>query len=86
VLLLLVGESTLLAVGGALAGSLGAKLLFSRFKLASITAGFVQRFRVTLGTVALCVAIGIFVGLVSAGVPAWQAVRRRVVDALRGVD
>ncbi len=86
VLLLLVGESVLLAVSGALIGSLGAKLIFSRFKLASLTAGFVQRFQVTTGTVAICVAIGLFVGLVAAGAPAWQAVRRRVVDALRGVD
>jgi ABC-type antimicrobial peptide transport system permease subunit len=56
------------------------------FKLSSITAGYVQRFRVTFGTVALCAAIGIFVGVVAAGIPAWQAVRRRVVDALRGVE
>jgi ABC-type lipoprotein release transport system permease subunit len=48
--------------------------------------GFVQRFNVTLGTVALCIAIGLFVGAVAAGAPAWQAARRRVVDALRGVD
>jgi putative ABC transport system permease protein len=86
ILSLLIGESTLLAVTGALIGSLGAKALFSKFKLASITAGFVQRFHVTLGTVVLCLAIGIFVGIVAAGIPAWQAVRRRVVDALRGVD
>jgi putative ABC transport system permease protein len=86
VLSLLIGESALLALSGALIGSLGAKALFSNFKLSSITAGFVQRFHVTFGTIALCAAVGIFVGVVAAGVPAWQAVRRRVVDALRGVD
>ncbi len=86
VLAFLIGESTLLSLTGALIGSLGAKLLYMRFKLSSITMGFVQRFNVTLGTVALCVAIGLFVGVVAAGAPAWQAARRRVVDALRGVD
>ncbi len=86
VLSLLIGESALLALSGALIGSLGAKALFSNFKLSSITAGFVQRFHVTFGTIALCAAIGICVGVVAAGVPAWQAVRRRVVDALRGVE
>ncbi|MBZ5497550.1 MAG: FtsX-like permease family protein [Acidobacteriia bacterium] len=86
VLSLLIGESTLLAMMGALIGSLGAKALFSRFKISSFTAGFVQRFNVTMGTVALCAAIGLFVGVVAAGVPAWQAARRQVVDALRRVD
>jgi putative ABC transport system permease protein len=86
VLLLLVGESTMLSVAGAVIGSLGAKAVFSRFKLSSFTAGFVQSFDVTAGTVGLCVAIGVLVGILAAGVPAWQASRRRVVDALRGVD
>ena len=86
VLFLLIGESTLLGLSGALIGSFGAKVLFMNFKLSSITAGFVQRFRVTFGTIALCAAIGVFVGVVAAGIPAWQAVRRRVVDALRGVE
>jgi putative ABC transport system permease protein len=86
ILAFLVGESTVLALTGALIGSLGAKLLFMRFKLSSITMGFVQRFNVTPGTVGLCVAIGLFVGVVAAGAPAWQAARRRVVDALRGIE
>jgi putative ABC transport system permease protein len=86
ILSLLVGESVLLALTGALAGSVGAKALFSRVKMSSFTAGFVQRFDVTAGTVMLCAGIGLFVGVVAAGVPAWQAARRRVVDALREVD
>jgi putative ABC transport system permease protein len=86
VLGLLIGESTLLGVSGALIGSLGARLLFSRIQFSSFTAGFIQRFDVTLGTMAMCLGIGIFVGVVAAGTPAWQAARRRVVDSLRGVD
>jgi putative ABC transport system permease protein len=86
ILCLLVGESVMIGVGGALIGSLGAKIVFARFKMSSLTAGFVQQFRVTPGTVALCAAIGLLVGIVAAGVPAWQAAQRRVVDALREVD
>ncbi|MBP1595463.1 MAG: hypothetical protein H6Q05_840 [Acidobacteria bacterium] len=86
ILVFLVGESTLLALGGALIGSVGARLLFSRIKMSQLTAGFVQRFHVTTGTLAWCAAIGLFVGVVAAGIPAWRAARRRVVEALRGVD
>jgi putative ABC transport system permease protein len=86
VLAFLIGESSLLAVSGALIGSLGARLVFAQVRMSSLTAGFVQRFDVTPGTMALCAALGVFVGVVAAGVPAWQASRRRVLDALRAVD
>jgi putative ABC transport system permease protein len=85
ILLLLLGESVLLAVGGALIGPLGAKLLYSSIDIAWATGGFLQRFHVTSGTVLLCVAIGLGVGLVSAGIPAWNASQRSVAHALRRV-
>ncbi len=83
VLWLLLGESVSLSLGGALLGVLGAKALYSRVRLAGVTAGFIQSLRVTAETIELCVAIGILVGVVSAGLPAWIAARKRVVDALR---
>jgi putative ABC transport system permease protein len=86
VLSLLLGESVLLAVAGALLGSLGAKFLFSGARLAAATGGMITRINVTPATLALCASIGLFVGIVSAGIPAWQASTRRVVDALRDVD
>jgi putative ABC transport system permease protein len=86
VLALLIGESSLLAVSGALIGSLAARLVFAQVRMSALTAGFVQRFDVTPGTVALCAALGVFVGVVAAGVPAWQAARRGVLEALRAVD
>lgn len=85
ILWLLVGESTLLALGGALIGAYAARVAFLRVKISSITAGFVQRFYVTNGTVLLCAAIGIFVGVAAAGIPAWHAARKRAVDALREI-
>jgi putative ABC transport system permease protein len=86
VMAFLIGEASLLAVSGALIGSLGARLVFAQVRISSLTAGFVQRFDVTPGTVALCVALGVFVGVVAAGVPAWQAARRSVLEALGAVD
>lgn len=86
VLSLLLGESVLLALSGALLGSFAAKFIYSEAKMAAVTAGMFQRFYVTPMTLTICGAIGLTVGIVSAGVPAWQAARRKVVDALREVD
>lgn len=86
VLMLLLGESVLLAVVGAVLGSLAARVIFSGARLAAATGGMISRINVTPATLALCAGIGLFVGVVSAGVPAWQAARKRVVEALRDVD
>ncbi len=86
VLALLIGESSMLSLSGALIGAVGAKLIFGQVRMSSLTAGFVQRFDVTPGTIALSVAVGILVGVVAVGIPAWQASSRRVVDALHNVD
>jgi putative ABC transport system permease protein len=86
ILSLLVGESTLLGLIGALIGVYGARAIFSRVKISSITAGFVQRFYVNNGTVLICVGIGIFVGAIAATVPAWLVARKPIVDALRSTE
>ena len=86
ILSLLLGESVFLALAGALIGSAGAKLAFAKARLAALTGGMFQQLNVRLGTIAICALIGITVGVVSAGLPAWQAARRRVVEALRDVD
>lgn len=85
VLALLLSESVLLALGGALLGSWGARLLYQNIPMAQITSGFIQRFHVNTETLLLCAAIGILVGLLAAGIPAWRAARRPVVEALRSV-
>jgi putative ABC transport system permease protein len=86
ILSLLVGESSLLGLSGALIGVYGARAIFSRVRISSITAGFVQRFYVDNGTVLICVAIGIFVGAVAAAVPAWLVARKPIADALRSAE
>ncbi len=82
---LLLGESVLLALGGSLLGAFGARLLYSRIRIAAITEGFIQSLRVTPLNLFLCAVIGTLIGLVSAGFPAWRAARRTVLDALRDV-
>jgi len=85
VLTMLVGESVLLSLVGALLGSWSARFLFGSVDMALLTSGFIQRFYVTPGTLILCLLIGLFVGICSASVPAWRASQRPVVDALRRV-
>jgi putative ABC transport system permease protein len=85
VLGLLIGESVALALGGALIGTLAARLIYHALPLAQMTSGFVQSLDVTAGIILSCSGIGAVVGLVSAGLPAWQASRKPVVEALRRV-
>jgi putative ABC transport system permease protein len=86
VLSLLIGESVFLSLSGSLLGALGAKVLFSKAKLAAATGGMFQQLNVRPGTIAFCALLGIVVGILSAGIPAWQAAGRKVVDSLRDVD
>lgn len=83
VLSLLLAESIFIALGGAMVGAAAAKLVFSGARLAAVTGGMFQRLYVRPATLAICAAIGLIVGIVSAGIPAWQAARRCVIDALR---
>jgi putative ABC transport system permease protein len=85
VLTLLIGEAVFLSLTGAAIGALGARIIFGGMPMAQITSGFIQRFYVTPTTLLICLAIGLAVGLVSAGVPAWTAARRPVVESLRRV-
>ena len=85
VLGLLIGEAVVLSVGGALIGTTTARVIYHGLPLAQMTSGFVRSLDVTAWTFLFCCGIGLFVGLVSAGVPAWQASRKPVVEALRRV-
>jgi putative ABC transport system permease protein len=85
ILLLLIGESLLLSLLGTLLGALGARVLYSRLDIATLTSGFLLRLNVNPQILLTCTAIGCGVGLLAAGVPAWRASRFPVVDALRRV-
>ena len=81
--MLLLSESLALSLGGALLGSLSARLIYSNVKFAAVTIGMIQHFIVTPATLAICAAAGILVGIVAAGLPAWRAASRPVIDVLR---
>ena len=85
VLSLLMGESLILSLSGAFIGSWAARVIFSAADMAQISGGFLVRFYVTPGTLALCAGIGLIIGVVSAGIPSLNASRTSVLDALRRV-
>ena len=85
VLGLLMGESLLLSAGGAFLGSLAARLLLSGLNMTALSGGYLRSIDVSPSILGFCTLLGLAVGLLSAGVPAWRAAQRPVVQALRNV-
>jgi len=75
-------EATVITVLGGLLGVFGAKALF---RPGNPMNSFIPGFQVEWSTVALGVTIALLLGFVSGFVPAWQAKRLSVVQALRRV-
>ena len=83
VMALVLGESALIALVGGLLGPAFAKLVFS---VTDFTAGgFFPSFTVTGGTIHRALVIAIALGVISGAIPAYNAARLKVVDALRHV-
>jgi putative ABC transport system permease protein len=83
VLGVLIAESALIAVAGGLLGSLAARYLFGAVDFQGLTAGFIQVFDVTWSTVMLAASISLAVAFGSTFVPAWNASRLQIADAVR---
>ncbi len=81
--IVLVEAASITLLGGSL-GAVGAKSLIegSRFNFG----GFLPPMSVHWSTVATGIAVAVLVGSVSGLIPAWQASRLRIVDALRRVE
>jgi putative ABC transport system permease protein len=81
---LVLAEAAVITLGGGLIGALLAKLAIegSGFNFG----GFLPPMSVYWSTVIAGIAISFVVGAVSGLIPAWQASRLRIVDALRRVD
>jgi putative ABC transport system permease protein len=75
-------EATVITLLGGLLGVFGAKVLF---RPGNPMNSFIPGFQVEWSTVALGVTIALLLGFVSGFVPAWQAKRLSVVQALRRV-
>jgi putative ABC transport system permease protein len=79
----LIGESALIAVTGGLLGSIGARFLYSGMDISSRSMGFIDQFNVTWTTVAFAAGIALVVAFASTFVPAWNASRLAIADAVR---
>ncbi len=85
VLSLLLVESVMLALIGSALGAGLAALLFSRVNLSVQSGGMIPNITIGIGVLLLCTGIGLLVGLVAAGLPAYRAAGRPVVEAIRNV-
>ena len=83
VLGLIVVESVTIALAGGLLGSLGARYLYGSIDFNQMTMGFIPQFIVRWDTVALAAAIALSVAVISTVVPAYNASRLSIVDAVR---
>jgi putative ABC transport system permease protein len=79
----LIGESALIAVTGGLLGSIAARYIYSGINISAMTTGFIDQFNVTWATVALAAGIALVVAFASTFVPAWNASRLTIADAVR---
>jgi putative ABC transport system permease protein len=80
---LVLTEAAIITLGGGIVGALGAKLLIEGGGFNA--GGFLPPMVVSWRTVATGVAIALVIGAVSGLIPAWQALRLRIVQALRRV-
>jgi putative ABC transport system permease protein len=85
VVVLLLTESVLIGLIGAIIGCTAALLLFKLISLNSSAIGLVEAVPVPVSVFLETLAIGVLIGLLSAYFPARSAARRNIVDALRMV-
>lgn len=83
ILTLMLSESAFIALLGGLLGALGGKLFYALIPFDF--SGFLQNFGISAATVLFALAVAVAIGLISGGIPAWNASRTRVVDGLRQV-
>lgn len=82
---LMLSESVLIAlVGGALA-AIGAKVIYQFVGMGDMLTFFLQNFKINTTTIVLALSVSALIGLVSGGIPAWNAARVKIVDGLRRV-
>ena len=81
---LVLAEAAIITLLGGVIGALGAKLLIEGSGFSA--GGFLPPMTVRWQTVVTGVTVAVLVGAVSGLIPAWQASRLRIVDALRRVN
>lgn len=85
ILSLMLSESVLIALIGGVLAAAAAMVVFRFVGLGDVLALFLQNFKIGIGTIAIALGASALIGLVSGGIPAWNAARIRIVDGLRRV-
>jgi putative ABC transport system permease protein len=85
ILTLMLSEAVLIALLGGVLAVVAAKVIYQFVGLGDMLALFLQNFKISTGTIALALGASALIGLVSGGIPAWNAARIRIVDGLRRV-
>lgn len=85
ILTLMLSEAVLIALLGGLLAAIAAKVIYQFVGLGDMLALFLQNFKISPATIAIALGASALIGLVSGGIPAWNAARIRIVDGLRRV-
>lgn len=85
ILTLMLSEAILIALLGGVLAAVAAKVIFQFVGLGDVLALFLQNFKIRTSTIALALGASALIGLVSGGIPAWNAARIKIVDGLRRV-
>ena len=78
---MVLAEAAIITLGGGIVGAVAAKYL-----LAGVNLGFLPPLTIYWSTVITGILIALTIGAVSGLIPAWQASRLVIVDALRRVE
>jgi len=85
ILTLMLSEAVLIALLGGVLAAVGAKVFYQFVGMGDMMALFLQNFKINNSTIILALGASALIGLVSGGIPAWNAARIRIVDGLRRV-
>jgi putative ABC transport system permease protein len=85
ILTLMLAEAVLIAFFGGVLAVIAAKVIYQFVGMGDMLALFLQNFKMSSGTIAIALGASALIGLVSGGVPAWNAARITIVDGLRRV-
>jgi len=85
ILILMLSEAVLIALFGGVLAAVAAKVIYQFVGLGNFLAIFLQNFKISASTIAIALGASALIGLVSGGIPAWNAARISIVDGLRRV-
>jgi putative ABC transport system permease protein len=85
ILSLLLSEAVLISLLGGVLAVILAKVIYQFVGLGDVLSLFLQNFKIGISTIVIALIASALIGLISGGIPAWNAARIRIVDGLRRV-